>query len=62
MATGLLWYWKSNQMESDSELKREPIYSELNLIGINVASQIKAKPQIEFKSELNQLEFKLKPK
>ena len=39
-------------MESDSELKCEQIDSELNLIGINVASQIKAEPQFEMKSEL----------
>ena len=32
---GLLWYWKSNRMESDSELKCEQIDSELNLIGMN---------------------------
>ena len=32
---GLLWYWKSNQMESDSELKCEQIDSVLNLIGMN---------------------------
>ena len=62
MAMGLLWYWKSNQMESDSELKCEQIDSELNLIGINVASRIKAKPQVELKSELNQVEFMSKPK
>ena len=61
MAMGLLWYWKSNQTESDSELNCEQIDSEPNLIGINVSSRIKAKPQFELKSDLNQVEFTSKP-
>ena len=59
---GLLLSWKSNHMDSDSKLKCEQMDSELNLIGINVAFQIKAKLQIELKSELNEVEVMSKPK
>ena len=54
MAMGLLWYWKSNQMESDSKLKCEQIDSELNLIGMyqrGIPNQSKIRNSTEVKLE-----------
>ena len=58
MATGLLWYWKSNQMESDSKLKCEQLDSELNLIGMSqqsIPNQSKTRNATEIKIESSRI-------
>ena len=58
MAMGLLWYWKSNQMESDSKLKCEQLDSELNLIGKNercIPNQSKSNNSTEIRMESSRI-------